>query len=43
MVNIINITVPEYEYKHTLVVIKKIKNTPKDYPRRNNLIQKKPL
>ena len=43
LVNIINITVPEYEYKHTLVVIKKIKNTPKDYPRRNNLIQKKPL
>jgi len=43
IVDIINITVPEYEYKHTLVIIKKIKNTPKDYPRRNNLIQKKPL
>ncbi len=43
LVDIINITVPEYEYKHTLVIIKKVKATPRDYPRRNNLIQKKPL
>ena len=43
MVDIINITVPEFEYLHTLVVIKKVKPTPKIYPRRNSQIQKKPL
>ncbi len=43
LVDIINIKVPEYEYLHTLCIIKKTKATPKDYPRRNNLIQKKPL
>lgn len=43
LVDIIDITVPEFGYLHTLLVVKKIKNTPKDYPRRNNLIQKKPL
>lgn len=43
LVNIIDITVPEYNYLHTLVVIKKIKNTPGAYPRRNSQIQKKPL
>ena len=43
LVDIIDVTVPEYGYLHTLVVVKKTKNTPKAYPRRNNLIQKKPL
>jgi 16S rRNA (guanine527-N7)-methyltransferase len=43
LVDIINITVPEFEYLHTLVIIKKIKNTPKNYPRKNSQIQKKPL
>jgi 16S rRNA (guanine527-N7)-methyltransferase len=43
LVDIIDVTVPEYGYLHTLVVVKKTKNTPKGYPRRNNLIQKKPL
>ena len=43
MVDIINIAVPEFEYLHTLVVIKKVKPTPKIYPRRNSQIQKKPL
>lgn len=43
MVNIINITVPEFEYKHTLVIIKKTKHTPDSYPRKNSRIQKKPL
>lgn len=43
LVDIIDITVPEYNYLHTLVVIKKIKNTPSMYPRRNSQIQKKPL
>ena len=43
LVDIINVTVPEFEYLHTLVVIKKTKPTPKSYPRRNSQIQKKPL
>ncbi len=43
LVDIINITVPEFEYLHTLVIIKKIKSTPKNYPRKNSQIQKKPL
>ncbi len=43
LVDIINKTVPEFDYLHTLVVIKKIKPTPKGYPRRNSQIQKKPL
>ncbi len=43
LVDIIDIKVPEFEYLHTLVIIKKTKNTPKDYPRRNSQIQKKPL
>jgi len=43
LVDIIDKTVPEYEYLHTLIIIKKTKPTPDAYPRRNNLIQKKPL
>ncbi len=43
MVNIMQFKVPEYDYLHTLVVIKKVKQTPKTYPRRNSQIQKKPL
>ncbi len=43
LVDIIDFKVPEFEYLHTLCVIKKTKTTPKDYPRRNNIIQKKPL
>ncbi|MBR6783754.1 MAG: 16S rRNA (guanine(527)-N(7))-methyltransferase RsmG [Clostridia bacterium] len=43
LVDIINITVPEFEYLHTLVIIKKVKATPKNYPRKNSQIQKKPL
>ncbi len=43
LVDIIDIKVPEFDYLHTLVIIKKTKNTPKDYPRRNSQIQKKPL
>ena len=35
--------VPEFDYLHTLVIIKKTKKTPKIYPRRNSQIQKKPL
>lgn len=42
-VDIMQITVPEFDYLHTLVVIKKVKQTPKTYPRRNSQIQKKPL
>ena len=43
LVDIIYVKVPEFDYLHTLVIIKKTKNTPKDYPRRNSQIQKKPL
>ena len=43
LVDIINKEVPEYGYLHTLVVIKKVKPTPKNYPRRNSQIQKKPI
>ncbi len=43
LVDIIDVTVPEFEYLHTLVIVKKIKNTPNTYPRRNSQIQKKPL
>ena len=43
LVDIIDIKVPEFDYLHTLVVIKRTKHTPKDYPRKNSLIKKKPL
>ncbi len=43
LVDIIGIKVPEFDYLHTLVVVKKTKQTPKTYPRRNSQIQKKPL
>ncbi len=43
LVDIIDVKVPEFDYLHTLVVIKKTKQTPKIYPRRNSQIQKKPL
>lgn len=42
-VDIIDIKVPEFDYLHTLCIIKKIKPTPNTYPRRNSQIQKKPL
>jgi 16S rRNA (guanine527-N7)-methyltransferase len=43
MVDIIDKKVPEFDYLHTLIIIKKVKPTPKNYPRRNSQIQKKPL
>lgn len=43
LVDIIDIKVPEFDYLHTLVIVKKTKQTPKIYPRRNSQIQKKPL
>lgn len=43
LVDIIDVNVPEFNYLHTLVVIKKVKNTPSAYPRRNSQIQKRPL
>ena len=43
LVDIIDIKIPEYDYLHTLIIVKKIKQTPKKYPRRNSQIQKKPL
>ena len=43
LVDIIDVKIPEYDYLHTLVIVKKTKQTPKKYPRRNSQIQKKPL
>lgn len=43
LVDIIDVKIPEYDYLHTLVVIRKTKSTPKGYPRKNSQIQKKPL
>ncbi len=37
------IKLPETDLKHTVVVIKKIKNTPPKYPRRAKKIERKPL
>jgi len=36
-------TIPKTDITHSIVVIKKIKNTPDKYPRQNGKIQKKPL
>lgn len=43
MVDIIYITLPEYEYLHTICVIKKTRATPAEYPRANGKIKKNPL
>lgn len=43
LVDIMQIKVPEYDYLHSLIIVKKVKATPKKYPRRNSQIQKKPL
>lgn len=43
LVDIIDVRIPEFDYLHTLVIVKKTKQTPKTYPRRNSQIQKKPL
>lgn len=43
LVNIIDVKIPEFDYLHTLCIIKKVKSTPDIYPRRNSQIQKKPL
>jgi len=37
------VKIPEVEHNHTLVVIRKIKETPKVYPRQYSKIVKKPL
>ena len=36
-------SVPGTELKHNIVIIKKISNTPKKYPRRFALMKKNPL
>ncbi len=43
LVDIISIEIPELDYLHTLIVIKKITPTPSAYPRMNSKIKKKPL
>ncbi|MBR4799888.1 MAG: 16S rRNA (guanine(527)-N(7))-methyltransferase RsmG [Clostridia bacterium] len=43
LVDIINITIPEYGYLHTLCVIGKLRETPAGYPRPNGKIKKNPL
>ena len=34
---------PDSDYKRTIIIIEKIKNTPSEYPRKAGLPQKKPL
>lgn len=36
-------TIPETDITHSIIVIKKVKNTPEKYPRQQGKIQKKPL
>lgn len=43
LVDITELKVPEFDYVHTLLVIKKTKETPSCYPRKNGQIQKRPL
>lgn len=43
LVDIMQYTVPEYGYLHTLVIIRKIASTPAEYPRLNGKILKNPL
>lgn len=43
IINVEEITLPDTDLKHTVVVIKKIKNTPDMYPRRAKKIDRKPL
>ena len=40
---VVEITIPESDLKHCAVVIKKIKSTPKAYPRKAGTAAKKPL
>ena len=41
--DIISVKIPMVEHTHTLVVIKKVFETPKQYPRQYSKIVKKPL
>lgn len=41
--DIIEIEIEDSDLNHNLVVIKKVKNTPKQYPRKAGIINKKPL
>ena len=43
LVDIMNFKVPEFDYLHTLVIIRKKSDTSDIYPRRNSAISKKPL
>jgi len=40
---VIAVTIPECDVSHHLVVVDKVKGTPKNYPRKNAMIQKSPL
>lgn len=40
---IIQVEVEESDLKHNLVIIEKIGNTPKKYPRKAGMVTKKPL
>lgn len=41
--NIIETTIPEYDANHKLIVVEKIKETDKKYPRKPSQIEKKPI
>lgn len=43
LIDLIEVHIENTDLKHNLVVIKKIKNTPKQYPRKAGIVSKKPL
>lgn len=43
LIDLIEVNIENTDLKHNLVVIKKIKNTPKQYPRKAGIVSKKPL
>jgi len=43
LMDLIEVQIENSDLKHNLVVIKKIKNTPKQYPRKAGIVSKKPL
>lgn len=41
--DIIKVEIEESDLKHNLVIVKKIKETPKQFPRKPGMVTKKPL
>ncbi|KOA20302.1 ribosomal RNA small subunit methyltransferase G [Clostridium homopropionicum DSM 5847] len=43
LIDLIEVQIENSDLKHNLVIIKKMKNTPKQYPRKAGIVSKKPL